>query len=139
MPHSYICAIRELLAQRSTAELKWWGGSKEIFGFLIFQSRILGFRKIWQVFCLDLSRDFFGVFKTIICNLKIGVVLDIYASRIFLERTRLGKGNSVSFYTFLVIQQVSFVSDMNKVAKTKKLPVHNFCSPCLWCHKQLLC
>ena len=30
---------------------------------------------MWQVFCLDLSRHFFGVFKTIMRNLKISVEL----------------------------------------------------------------
>ena len=70
MPHPlvYNCAERELLAHGGTLEL----------------------RKMSQVFCLDLSR-IFGVFKTIIRNLKSGVVLRLYTSHVFLEGTRWGK------------------------------------------------
>ena len=44
---------------------KWQGWSKDIYGFEIFNSRIVLGRKIWQFFGgqLDLSRDFFGYSK----------------------------------------------------------------------------
>ena len=81
---------------------------------------------MWQVFCLDLSRDFFGVFKTIICNLKIGVVLDIYASRIFLERTRLGKGKFSQFLNISGYTTSFFCLRYEQSCKNKKIACSHF-------------
>ena len=81
---------------------------------------------MWQVFCLDLSRDFFGVFKTIICNLKIGIVLDIYASRIFLERTRLGKGKFSQFLYISGYTTSFFCLRYEQSCKNKKIACSQF-------------
>ena len=57
-----------LLSQVSRGILLSDGGDQSIiFGFDIFNSRFFGGRNYWKVFLwwLDLSRDFFAVFKTI--------------------------------------------------------------------------
>ena len=56
------------LAQGGTPDFKWWGWSKDIFGFEIFDSGIFGGRRIWQVFfwvCGLIEVGICWVFKTI--------------------------------------------------------------------------
>ena len=62
------CGLAQNLIYYCSHGPKWWGWSKDFFGFEIFRFQDSFGRRIAQEYFLgwlDLHRDFFGVFKTI--------------------------------------------------------------------------